>query len=42
MKLTKELERHVKEMWDFEAGADPEQQPVLGSFKPEDADPQGH
>lgn len=42
MKLTKELERHVKDLWDFEAGTDPEAEPVLGTFKTEDADPLGH
>lgn len=42
MKLTKELEKHVKELWDFEAGMDPESEPALGTFTMEDADPLGH
>jgi len=41
-KLTKEIERHVKEMWDFEAGVDPNALPALGTFTMEDADPLGH
>jgi len=41
-KLTKELELQVKELWDFEAGMDPEAVPALGTFTMEDADPLGH
>ena len=37
--LTREVEHHVADLFGYEAGMDPEAEPALGSFKPEDPDP---
>jgi len=36
--LTKKIEKIVKERFDFEAGLDPEETPVMGAFKQEDSE----
>jgi len=40
--LTREVERHVAELFDYTAGLDWETDPALGAFKAEDPDPSGH
>ncbi|MEN6520718.1 MAG: Coenzyme F420 hydrogenase/dehydrogenase, beta subunit C-terminal domain [Armatimonadota bacterium] len=42
MKLNREVALHVQEMYDYTPGMDPEADPVLGHWEPEDVDPNGH
>lgn len=42
MELNREMARRVEELFDYEAGMDPEAAPALGQFEPEDADPNEH
>ena len=39
--LTKLMRREVKELWGYEAGTDPDAEPVLGTFKDTDEGPEG-
>jgi Na+-translocating ferredoxin:NAD+ oxidoreductase RnfC subunit len=38
MKLNRKMEKDVKELFDFEAGKDPEVKPLLNTFNIEDPD----
>ncbi len=42
MKLNREVQRHVTELFDFTPGMDIDVSPVLGDFDPGDPDPNGH
>lgn len=42
MQLNREVQRHVAALFDYEAGMDPEMAPALGSWEPEDPDPNEH
>lgn len=42
MKLNREVGRHVEDLFDFTPGMDPTESPVLGTFEPDDKDPNGH
>ena len=42
MELNREMTRRVEELFDYEAGMDPEAVPVLGQFEPDDIDPNEH
>ena len=39
MKLNREVQRHIDELFGYVPGMDPEEAPVLGRFDPEDKDP---
>jgi len=42
MKLNREVAEHVEELFEFEAGMDPESAPVFGAFETDDPDPNEH
>lgn len=42
MKLNREVGLHVEALFDYTPGMDPDVDPALGHFEPEDPDPNGH